>query len=57
MLPEAPSTAHVSDRQEVALTCYLSVMLAMARSMRTVCSRVGLIHGDRLTTIAAQAGL
>ncbi len=56
MLPEAHSTAHVSDRQEVALTCYLSVMLAMARSMRTVCSRVGLIHGDRLTRLPRRLG-
>ena len=56
MLPKAPTTAHVSDRPEVALTCYLSVMLAMARSMRTVCSRVGLIHGDRLTRLPRRLG-
>ena len=48
MLPEVPIPAHVTDRQQAALTCYLSVMLAMARSMRAVCSRAGLIYGDRL---------
>jgi GGDEF domain-containing protein len=56
MPPEAPSPAHVSDRQEVALTCYLSVMLAMARSMRAVCSRAGLIYGDRLTRLPRRLG-
>src|SRR5271170_6057140 len=56
MLPQAPVPAHVSDRQEVALTCYLSVMLAMARSMHAVCSRAGLIHGDRLTRLPRRLG-
>jgi GGDEF domain-containing protein len=56
MPPETPSPAHVSDRQEVALTCYLSVMLAMARSMRAVCSRAGLIYGDRLTRLPRRLG-
>jgi GGDEF domain-containing protein len=56
MLPEAPSPGHVSDRQEVALTCYLSVILAMARSMRAVCSRAGLIYGDRLTRLPRRLG-
>src|ERR1700678_2466078 len=56
MLPEAPIAAHVSDRQEVALTCYLSVMLAMAKSMRAVCSRAGLIYGDRLTRLPRRLG-
>jgi GGDEF domain-containing protein len=56
MLPEAPVAAHVSDRQEVALTCYLSVMLAMAKSMRAVCSRAGLIYGDRLTRLPRRLG-
>jgi GGDEF domain-containing protein len=49
MLPQSPSPAGVSSRQEVALTCYLGAMLAMAKSMRAVCSRAGLIYGDRLT--------
>lgn len=56
MLPEVPSAAHVTDRQEAALTCYLSVMLAMARSMRAVCSRAGLIYGDRLTRLPRRLG-
>jgi GGDEF domain-containing protein len=56
MLPEVPSPAHVSDRQQAALTCYLSVMLAMARSMRAVCSRAGLIYGDRLTRLPRRLG-
>lgn len=56
MLPEAPSPADVTSRQEVALTCYLSVMLAMARSMRAVCSRAGLIYGDRLTRLPRRLG-
>src|SRR5579862_6824289 len=56
MPPEASSPAHVSDRQEVALTCYLGVMLAMARSMRAVCSRAGLIYGDRLTRLPRRLG-
>jgi len=56
MLPEEPSPPHFSDRQEVALTCYLSVMLALARSMRAVCSRAGLIHGDRLTRLPRRLG-
>jgi GGDEF domain-containing protein len=49
-------SAHVTDRQEAALTCYLSVMLAMARSMRAVCSRAGLIYGDRLTRLPRRLG-
>jgi GGDEF domain-containing protein len=56
MLSEAPHPAHVSNRQEVALTCYLSAMLAMARSMRAVCSRVGLIYGDRLMRLPRRLG-
>ena len=40
----------------MALTCYLSVMLAMARSMRAVCSRAGLIYGDRLTRLPRRLG-
>lgn len=56
MALEARSPAHVSSRQEVALTCYLSVMLAMARSMRAVCSRAGLIYGDRLTRLPRRLG-
>jgi GGDEF domain-containing protein len=56
MLPEAPSTAPISSRQEVALTCYLSAMLAMAKSMRAVCSRAGLIYGDRLTRLPRRLG-
>jgi hypothetical protein len=56
MLPEAPSPARVSSRQEVALTCYLSAMLAMAKSMRAVCSRAGLIYGDRLMRFPRRLG-
>jgi GGDEF domain-containing protein len=56
MLPEEPHPAHVSDRQEVALTCYLSAMLAMARSMHAICSRAGLIYGDRLTRLPRRLG-
>jgi GGDEF domain-containing protein len=56
MVPEAPSPASASSRQEVALTCYLSVMLAMAKSMRAVCSRAGLIYGDRLTRLPRRLG-
>jgi len=43
-------------RQEAALTCYLSAMLAMARSMRAICSRAGLIYGDRLTRLPRRLG-
>jgi GGDEF domain-containing protein len=56
MLPKAPSPARVSSRPEVALTCYLSAMLAMAKSMRAVCSRAGLIYGDRLTKLPRRLG-
>jgi GGDEF domain-containing protein len=56
MLPEASSPARVSSRQEVALTCYLSAMLAVAKSMRAVCSRAGLIYGDRLTRLPRRLG-
>lgn len=56
MPSEAPNPARVSSQQEVALTCYLSVMLAMARSMRAVCSRAGLIYGDRLTRLPRRLG-
>ncbi len=61
MPTEAPSPVHVSpvhvsDRQEVALTCYLSAMLAMARSMHAICSRAGLIYGDRLTRLPRRLG-
>jgi GGDEF domain-containing protein len=61
MLPEVHSAAHVTDRhvtdrQEAALTCYLSVMLAMAKSMRAVCSRAGLIYGNRLTRLPRRLG-
>jgi GGDEF domain-containing protein len=56
MVPEGPSPASASSRQEVALTCYLSVILAMAKSMRAVCSRAGLIYGDRLTRLPRRLG-
>jgi GGDEF domain-containing protein len=56
LLPEAPSPADVTGRQDAALTCYLSVMLAMARSMRAICSRAGLIYGDRLTRLPRRLG-
>lgn len=46
----------MSSRQDVALTCYLSAMLAMAKSMRAVCSRVGLIYGDRLMRLPRRLG-
>ncbi len=56
LLPKAPRPADVTDRQEAALTCYLSVMLAIARSMRAVCSRAGLMYGDRLTRLPRRLG-
>src|SRR5580658_532201 len=56
MLPEAVRPAPVSNRQDVVLGCYLSAMLAMAKSMRAVCSRVGLIYGDRLTRLPRRLG-
>jgi GGDEF domain-containing protein len=56
MLPDAPSPARVSSGQEVALTCYLSAMLAMAKSMRVVCSRAGLVYGDRLMRLPRRLG-
>jgi GGDEF domain-containing protein len=56
MHPEAVRPAPVSNRQDVALGCYLSAMLAMAKSMRAVCSRVGLIYGDRLTRLPRRLG-
>jgi GGDEF domain-containing protein len=48
MPPEVTSPASANHRQEAALHCYLSAMLAMAKSMRAICSRAGLIYGDRL---------
>jgi len=56
MLPEAPGPADFNRQQEVALTCYLSVILEMAKSMRVVCSRSGLIYGDRLTRLPRRLG-
>jgi GGDEF domain-containing protein len=57
MLPETLRPPdRVSSRHEVALTCYLSAMLAMAKSMRAVCSRAGLIYGDRLTRLPRRLG-
>jgi GGDEF domain-containing protein len=56
MPPDATSPARVSSSQEVALTCYLSAMLAMAKSMRVVCSRAGLVYGDRLTRLPRRLG-
>ena len=56
MLQEAPPPAPDNSRQDVALTCYLSAMLAMAKSMRAVCSRVGLIYGDRLMRLPRRLG-
>ena len=53
MLPEAPNPA---DGQNVALTCYLSAMLAMAKSMQEICSRAGLLYGDRLTRLPRRLG-
>lgn len=53
MLPEAPDP---TDGQNVALTCYLSAMLAMAKSMREICSRAGLLYGDRLTRLPRRLG-
>jgi GGDEF domain-containing protein len=61
MLPERPDPASASnrsasDRQDVVLGCYLSALLAMAKSMRAVCSRVGLIYGDRLVRLPRRLG-
>ena len=56
IVPETPSPARAGSRQQVALTCYLGVMLAMARSMRAVCSRAGLIYGDRLMRLPRRLG-
>src|SRR5271168_3108906 len=57
MLPETLRPPdRVSTRHEVALTCYLSAMLAMAKSMRAVCSRAGLIYGNRLTRLPRRLG-
>ena len=56
MLPKTPCSARGSSRQDVALTCYLSAMLAMARSMQAICSRSGLIHGARLTRLPRRLG-
>ena len=53
---EAPSPAHVGDSQEIALACYLSAMLGMAKSMRTVASRAGLIYGHGLTRLPRRLG-
>jgi len=51
MLPEAFDPADASLRQNVALTCYLSAMLAIAKSMQEICSRAGVLYGDRLTRV------
>jgi GGDEF domain-containing protein len=56
MLPEAPLPASVSTDQNIALTCYLNAMLAMAKSMRTICSRAGLVYGDRLMRLPRRLG-
>lgn len=56
MLPEASHPEGASSRQDVALTCYLSAMLAIAKSMRAVCSRAGLIYGDRLIRLPRRLG-
>jgi diguanylate cyclase (GGDEF)-like protein len=53
--PEAPA-ARVSDLQDAALNCYLSSLLAMAKSMSAICSRAGLIHGARLTRLPRRLG-
>ena len=51
-LPDDNSRA----RENAALTCYLRAMLAMARSMREVCSRAGLMYGDRLLMMPRRLG-
>jgi diguanylate cyclase (GGDEF)-like protein len=56
MLSQAPSPARVTSGQNGALTCYLSAMLAMAKSMRAICSRAGLVYGDRLMRLPRRLG-
>jgi len=56
MLPDVSDPAGASNRQDVALACYLSALLGMAKSMRAVCSRVGLIYGDRLVRLPRRLG-
>jgi GGDEF domain-containing protein len=51
MLPQAPDPADTGSRENYALTCYLGAMLAMAKSMQEICSRAGLLYGDRLTRL------
>jgi GGDEF domain-containing protein len=51
MPPEAPDPVDTGTRQNAALTCYLGAMLAMAKSMQEICSRAGLLYGDRLTRL------
>lgn len=56
MLPNGSDPARASNRQDVSLACYLSALLAMAKSMRAVCSRAGLIYGDRLVRLPRRLG-
>jgi len=56
MVPEAAPIEGATARQDVALTCYLSAMLEIAKSMRAVCSRSGLIYGDRLIRLPRRLG-
>lgn len=51
MIPEAPDPVDAGICQNVALTCYLSAMLAMSKSMQEICSRAGLLYGDRVTML------
>jgi len=56
MLSDGSDPASASSRQDVSLACYLSALLAMAKSMRAVCSRAGLIYGDRLVRLPRRLG-
>ena len=51
-----PLSAQVNDLQDAALNCYLSSLLAMAKSMSAICSRAGLMHGARLTRLPRRLG-
>ncbi len=56
MMVPTPSPSGPGDRPSAALTCYLGAMLAMAKSMRSVCSRAGLVYGDRLMRLPRRLG-
>ena len=53
---DLPNLASAHGEEQSALTCYQSVILAIARCMAEVCPGVGLVYNDRLVRVPRRLG-